>query len=73
MWTSRFVVSGDPERHIEVQEQAYRRDVVAGAASKDIVSAFEYAGDQRRLGDCPSEFQFMTLRELWRSIFQWGF
>ena len=27
----------------------------------------------RRVGDCSSGFRFMTLRELWRSIFQWGF
>lgn len=73
MWISRSVHSGDPERHIEVHKQGYRRDVVAGTASKDVASAFEYADDQRRLGDCPSSLRFMTLRELWRSIFQWGF
>jgi hypothetical protein len=27
----------------------------------------------RRVGDCSSGFRFMTLREIWRSIFQWGF
>lgn len=27
----------------------------------------------RRMDDCPSDFRFMTLREIWRSIFQWGF
>lgn len=73
MWITRSEHSGDPERHIKVQTQSYRRDVVAGTASKDVASASEHAEDQRRLGDCPPEFQFMSLRELWRSIFQWGF
>lgn len=32
-----------------------------------------YGAEGRRMDDCPSEFRFMTLREIWQSIFQWGF
>jgi hypothetical protein len=71
MWMSRTEITGDPERRIKRLGQAYGRDVVAGTASKDIKTIVDYAEDHRRLGDCPSDFRFMSLRELWRSIFQW--
>lgn len=73
MWMNRMEITGDPERRIEIQDQSNRRDVVAGTVYKDIKTIVDYAGDDRRLGDCPSDFRFMSLRELWRSIFQWGF
>ena len=71
MWVSRHERSGDPQRRLEHRWQAHRRDVVAGTASKDVVGSVEGGGDLRRLGDCPSDLRFMSLRELWRSIFQW--
>jgi hypothetical protein len=73
MWVSRAELSGDPERRIKVQLQTHRRDVVAGTVSKDIKGSFDYIEDYRRLGDCPSNVRFMSLREIWRSTLQWGF
>jgi hypothetical protein len=71
MWVSRYERSGDPQRRVELRSYADHRYVAAGIASKDVRKGFESSADLRRLGDCPSDFRFMTLRELWRSIFQW--
>jgi hypothetical protein len=45
----------------------------SGIPTATTPASFVFGAEGRRMGDCPSEFRFMTLRELWRSIFQWGF
>lgn len=51
----------------------FRRRVFDGGRPTGEEHGFAFGYDARRLGDCPSEFRFMTLREIWQSIFQWGF
>lgn len=46
--------------------------VERGMPRSTIANRYVYVWEGRRVGDCASGFRFMTLREIWRSIFQWG-
>ena len=51
-----------------------RKVVVEGGTPRSTMAGpYIYVSEGRRVGDCASGFRFMTLREIWRSIFQWGF
>lgn len=51
-----------------------RKVVVEGGTPRStMANRYIYVSEGRRVGDCASGFRFMTLREIWRSIFQWGF
>jgi len=43
-----------------------------GMSTATTPASFGYGVEGRRMGDCASGFRFMTLREIWRSIFQWS-
>lgn len=63
---------------IRFQYRAYgygeRKVVVEGGTPRSTMANRNvYVSEGRRVGDCASGFRFMTLREIWRSIFQWGF
>lgn len=51
-----------------------RKVVVEGGTPRStMANGNVYVSEGRRVGDCASGFRFMTLREIWQSIFQWGF
>lgn len=51
-----------------------RKVVVEGGTPRStMANRYVYVWEGRRVGDCASGLRFMTLREIWRSIFQWGF
>jgi len=70
-------------RHVAVEKSglfgvgfkhsASTRRFNAREATSDTPSMTVSRLEGHRLGDCPPEFRFMTLREIWRSIVQWGF
>ena len=69
--TVRDIEQGDHVQAVRWRVERHYQPMVhwvptAAKADSEIVGI-----DLRRLGDCPSGFRFMKLRELWRSIFQW--
>ena len=44
-----------------------------GVPTAQTPASLIFVAEGRRVGSCSSGFRFMSLREIWRSIFQWGF